>query len=152
MNNMLYDKTTKRITAILDFDWSCITYPAEEFLTGLWDIGGGLSDRVGKLQTNILSGEFGTPPADGVPAEEVRAWEIAKAWDTALAKKGAARPSSIAGIRQVQALSNFEQLLCPFELSSEVMLKRRSHEDNAKRLAETGAKIKEWLKEHGSGA
>jgi hypothetical protein len=152
MNNMLYDKTTKRITAVLDFDWSCITHPSEEFLTGLWDVRGGISDRVGKLEPNILTGDFNTPPTDGTSAEEVRAWEVATPWETALAKKGAVRPSSIAGIGKVQALSSFEQLLCPFDLANEVMLKRRSNEDNAKRLAETEGKIKEWLKEHGSGA
>lgn len=149
MNNMLYDKAAKRITAILDFDWSCITYPSEEFLAGLWDIGGGISERVGKLQQNIISGDFSTPP-DGASAEEARAWEIAKAWDTALAKRGASRPSSIASIGYVQALSNLEQLLCPFDLASPVMLKRRSDEDNVKRLAEVESKIKQWFEVHGS--
>ncbi|RKU42714.1 hypothetical protein DL546_003160 [Coniochaeta pulveracea] len=143
MNNMLYDMATKRITAVMDFDWSCISHPSEEFLAGLWDIGGGPSDRVGKLLPNILSGDFSTPPTDSAPAEEMRAWEIATAWDTALAKKGTIRPSSIAGIRQVQALSTFEQLLCPFDLASEVMLKRHSDEDNAKRLADAEGTLRE---------
>ncbi len=149
MNNMLYDKASKRVTALLDFDWSCITHPAEEFLTGLWDVGGGIHERVGRLQPMILSGDFRTPP-DGGSAEETRAWEIAKAWDSAVAERGGIRPSSIAGIANVQALSELEQLLCPFELASDVMLKRLSHEDKAKRRAETESKIWKWLKEHGS--
>jgi aminoglycoside phosphotransferase (APT) family kinase protein len=148
MNNMLYDKATKRLTAVLDFDWSCVAHPAEEFLTGLWDIGGGLSDRVGKLLPNILSGNFPLPPEDASD-DEKRNWEVAKAWNVALATRGAIRPSAIAGISQVQALAHLEQLLCPFDLASPVMLKRRSDEDNAKRLADVEKEINDWFEVHG---
>ncbi len=55
MNNILFDGETKRITALLDFDWTAITHPCDVFLTGLWDIWGGIGDRCQKVQENILN-------------------------------------------------------------------------------------------------
>lgn len=125
MNNMLFDPVTKKVTALLDFDFSWVTHPAHEFITGLWDIGGGMRLADEKLQTAVLEGKFGDLDESEAPSPEARtAWEVAKAWDYALVTRDAVRPSSIPGIRQVQKLMALEDALCPSQLSSEVRIER----------------------------
>ena len=141
MNNMLYDKDTKRITCLLDFDWSAVTHPCEEFLFGLWDIGGGIHERVGNLQPMVLSGDFTTPPLADMSDQDMRKWKIAKACDEALAQRGAIRPSSIPGVDGIKCLKTLEDLICPFALAHEVMLKRMSEDERAKRRADTEAEL-----------
>jgi aminoglycoside phosphotransferase (APT) family kinase protein len=123
MNNMLFDKTTNRVTALLDFDFSCVTHPVHEFFIGLWDLGGDTHPDNEELRSAILSGKFRDADDTLPPADRVK-WEIAKAWDSALAAKGAIRPSSIQGIDKLERLREIEQALCPFHLSNEVMVER----------------------------
>ncbi|KAK3937888.1 phosphotransferase enzyme family-domain-containing protein [Diplogelasinospora grovesii] len=147
MNNVLYDSTTKRVTGLLDFDWAAVTHRCEEFLSGLWDVVGGIHERVGELiQPMVLSGEFGVQPA-GLSDAELRKWEIARAWNSALVKRGAIRPSSVAGVDRLKALKEFGNLLCPFQLASEAMLQRMgmSEENAAAFRASTETKIVSWL-------
>ncbi|KAI1390827.1 uncharacterized protein F4822DRAFT_164205 [Hypoxylon trugodes] len=148
LNNVLYDKATKRITSVLDFDWSAVTHPCDEFLTGLWDIGGGIHERNEIFQPMLLSGDFSARP-EGLSDEEVRKWEVAKAWDAAITQAGAIRPSDVTGVDGIQMLIDLEDLLCPFELSNEAMLKRFSDDVKLKKRQETEAKILKWLDTHG---
>ena len=150
LNNILYDADTKRITGLLDFDWAAVTHPCDEFLFGLWDIGGGIHERVGALQANVLSGDFSRPPEgfDSAAGDEEaqRKWRTAKMWDAALARRaGAIRPSAIAGVARIQALRDLEELLCPFVLSSQVMLNRLGDGEKAAKKAEMEGKITAWL-------
>ncbi|KAI5927170.1 hypothetical protein F4810DRAFT_699354 [Camillea tinctor] len=144
MNNVLYDSKTKRITALLDFDWSTVSHPCDEFLTGLWDIGGGIHERNEKFLSMVLKGDFSVQP-EGLSDEDIRKWEVAKAWDAAITKTKATRPSDIAGVERIEALRDLEDLLCPFVLASDVMLRRISDEDKAKKKQETADKILSWL-------
>ncbi|KAI0119265.1 phosphotransferase enzyme family-domain-containing protein [Daldinia grandis] len=122
-------------------------HPCDEFLSGLWDIGGGIHERNEKLQSNLLSGDFTTQPK-GLSAEDVRKWEIAKAWNVAITQVGAIRPSDIIRVERIQALRDWEDLLCPFELANEVMLKRISEEEKAKKKREAEGKIRKWIEDH----
>ncbi|KAI2463779.1 hypothetical protein F4781DRAFT_426085 [Annulohypoxylon bovei var. microspora] len=148
LNNVLYGSTTRRITSVLDFDWSAVTHPCDEFLTGLWDIGGGIHERNERFLPMLLSGDFSTQP-EGLSADEVRKWEVAKAWDKAVAEAGAIRPSNISGVDRIRALKDLEDSICPFELASEVMLKRISDEDKLRKKKETEVKILKWLETYG---
>ncbi|KAI1821832.1 hypothetical protein F4861DRAFT_541605 [Xylaria intraflava] len=71
LNNVLFDPSTKRITGLLDFDWAGVTNPCEEFLFGLWDVGGGLDERNKKVQPMVLAGHFDARP-EGLFNEELR--------------------------------------------------------------------------------
>ncbi|KAI8958636.1 hypothetical protein F5Y11DRAFT_351309 [Daldinia sp. FL1419] len=148
LNNVLYDSTTKRITGVVDFDWSAVTHPCDEYLSGLWDIGGGMSERNEKFRPMLLSGNFTTPP-EGLSEEDIRKWEIAKAWDAAIAEAGAIRPSNIVGVECIQKLKDLEDLLCPFELANKDMLKRISDKEKAKKKQEMERKILRWIEVHG---
>jgi hypothetical protein len=144
LNNLLYDNEAKRITGLLDFDWAAISHPCDEFLSGLWDIGGGIHERVGKLQANVLAGDFSSQP-DDLSEEDVRKWEIAKHWDAALTERRAIRPSSIAGPERIQALRDLEDLLAPFALTNTFMLSRKSDEAKASAKKETEEQILDWF-------
>lgn len=148
MNNMLYDGTTGRITAILDFDWSIVTHPADEFLTGLWDIGGGIHEDNEFMQEELLTGIFDSALA-GLSEEDTQKWEVGKLWNKALAERKAIRPCDIEGVRGIQELRKLESMLCPFHLSNEVMLKRMNEEVRTQKKSETGEVIKKWLDVHG---
>ncbi|KAK8026317.1 phosphotransferase enzyme family protein [Apiospora marii] len=140
LNNLLYDSDAKCITGLLDFDWAAVTHPCDEFLFRLWVICSGINERVGKLQPHVLSGDFSQQPVD-LSEEEKRMWDIAKAWEGALARRGAIRPSTIAGVDRIQALRDLEELLCPFALASEVMLGRISDAEKAAKKEEVEIKI-----------
>lgn len=148
MNNMLYDKTSQLVTAVLDFDWSTITHPADEFLTGLWDIGGGMHEENEFMQESILTGNFDSAPLD-LSEEDMQKWEVAKIWNKALTDRKATRPCDIRGMRGIHELRKLESMICPFHLSNEVMLKRTPKDAQAKKKAETGEDITKWLDVHG---
>lgn len=148
MNNMLYDSTTKLITAVLDFDWSGVTHPADEFLTGLCNIGEGIHENE-FMQESILTGNFDDAPHPGLFEEDVQKWDAAKVWNRALAERKATRPCDIRGVRGIQELRSLESMLCPFHLGNEVMLKRTTGDVQAKKKSETGEDIKKWLDIHG---
>lgn len=97
----------------------------------------------------LLSGDFSTKP-EGLSADEVRKWEVAKAWDEAIAEAGAIRPSDIAGVDRIQTLKSFGDLLCPFELTNDFMLKRKSDEEKLKKKSEMEAKMLKWLDDYGT--
>lgn len=139
---MLYDNTKKVITAVLDFDWASVAHPAEEFLSGLWDIGGGMHENTEFMQGSILTGKFDDTP--DLSGEEVQKWDIATLWNETSAHK-IIRPSEIHGMRGVWELKRLEDMLCPFHLSNEVMLKRTTEEVQVKQKVETGKDIERWL-------
>ncbi|KYK56499.1 hypothetical protein DCS_03499 [Drechmeria coniospora] len=147
MNNMLFDNTTKRITALLDFDWACVSHPCDEYLSGLWDIGGGIHDEVQKFQSSIITGDYSSPPSD-LSDEELEEWKVSRAWNSAISKARATRPSTIAGVKGIQALQELGNLLCPFSLGNEVMLKRMPDEEKSKKKEDTENQILEWLLKH----
>ncbi|KAK6075365.1 phosphotransferase enzyme family protein [Seiridium cupressi] len=131
MNNMLFDKDSKRPNALLDFDFASINHPVHESFTGLWHQGGGLrSGDDEKLHAAILSGNF--------------------AWNSALAIRGIIRPSSIQGIEKLEKLNDLEQALCPFQLSNEVKIERlksKSPEKLEETVKEAGKRLVDPLEE-----
>ncbi|KAK9784562.1 hypothetical protein SCARD494_12714 [Seiridium cardinale] len=127
------DLKSKRLTALLNFDFSSITHPVHEFFTGLWHQGGGLrSGDDEKLHAAILSSNFGE--------------------NSALATRGITRPSSIQGIEKLEKLNDLEQALCPFQLSNEVQieeLKSKSPEELEEIVKEAGNRLVDLLEELG---
>ncbi|KJZ76369.1 hypothetical protein HIM_04098 [Hirsutella minnesotensis 3608] len=126
MNNMLFDPESKRITALLDFDWAAVTHPAHEFFTSFHDFKGTtrLLDSV-SLQRAVLTSDFRRHHDDG---EVDEAWELAAAWDEALRQNGAMRPSDIRGINTLENLRHLADLIAPFHLTNPVMVKRLTDE------------------------
>ncbi|KAJ6789374.1 hypothetical protein PWT90_00927 [Aphanocladium album] len=146
-NNMLYDDSSKKITALLDFDWSVITHPAEEFFSGFRDIGGCVNDEPRGILTAILANDFSSRP-DNLTEKENQQWDAASDWSAAAGRNGVKLPSDIVGVEQIKALHGFSSAICPFELSSEVMLKRLSEEGKTTKKKEALETITQFLAEH----
>ncbi|KAK4443222.1 aminoglycoside phosphotransferase [Podospora aff. communis PSN243] len=143
--NMLFDKESNRITALLDFDFACVTHPCHEFFSGMHDeLGGGVPAENELLQRALLSGVF-EPLSSNLPQEKMEAWELAKTWDNALVSKGLIRPSQITGMEGLQDLSDLASLLCPRMLSHPMFLKRTPKEVQETKRAETEVKILKML-------
>lgn len=146
MNNMLYDPTTTRISALLDFDWAAVAHPAHEFFSGLHDLHGSTHPEDPALQSAVLKGAFGTPnpaaePGKTEPGEHEKAWALARSWDAALLGAGGLPPSSIAGIATLESLRALEDLIAPFSLCNAVMVGRTPAEKLQAARADTEAKL-----------
>ncbi|KAK2608433.1 hypothetical protein QQS21_003000 [Conoideocrella luteorostrata] len=148
-NNMLYDKDTKRITAMVDFDFSYTSYPLDEFTLGhsLRDIGGSIRDDDHAIKAAILSGNFTLP--NNRDAEYLERWKVAEAWYTAMKKVGAVSPSDINGANKICDMLQFQSLLCPSRPSNESMLERMDDKGKAVLRANTEADLLQWPEEHG---
>lgn len=146
MNNMLYDKEHEELTAILDFDWACVTNPCDEFLSGFWDLGGGINEENASFQACIMTGDFSSSTGlDEIPAEDVEKWENGNLLNEAFARRGVIRPSTIKAAGEIRKLRELENMMCPFELSNGVMLRRISEDAKLERKAQKGQDILSWL-------
>lgn len=150
MNNMLYDPTTKRISALLDFDWAAVAHPAHEFFSGLHDLHGSTHPDDAALQSAVLTGAFvpATPAAEPdktETGEHDKAWALARSWDASLLGAGGLRPSSIAGIATLESLRALEDLIAPFSLCNAVMVGRTPAEKLQAARADTEAKLNALL-------
>lgn len=150
MSNMLYDPDKGHITGIVDFDWAAVTNPAHEFFfTSLHDVHGTTREQESeKLQQAILSGDF-RASADAGEERHAEAWELAKTWDKALKDCGGLGPSDIQGMKTLEQLNIFIDMLCPWQLGNADMLKQRTAEQNAKERAHAEKAINDMLSEWG---
>ncbi|KAK1594191.1 phosphotransferase enzyme family protein [Colletotrichum navitas] len=153
-NNMLYDPKTKKVTSVLDFDWAFVSHPCHEFFTSLGDIGGNTGGGTGRdpdlsggqLGKAIITGNFDIPD---VPEEALKQLARDKAWDDALAERGALRPSEIEGMSALDELRRLEGLLCPFALEHPAMLKRKTPEEIAEMRKAAEEKLIDCLSSFG---
>lgn len=148
MNNLLFDKGTKRIVAILDFDWSTISNPLDEFFSCLGDVGANISDEDNDIDAAILSGDFFTLPAN-LDQESIKRWESAKAWNTAMKKGSVVSPSDIKGVDSIRDILRLHTLLCPFQLGNMQMLEQIHEKGKAELRAKAEADFVLWLEKHG---
>lgn len=123
MNNVLFDAATKRITGLVDFDFASVGHPGQEFFTSFHDFGG-----------NAL--------ADASPEGEM--------WESTLAAKGLARPSTIKGMDMIKLVCQLELLLCPFRLVHPVFVKKKTAEQITEERAKAEAALMECLAALGS--
>ena len=150
MGNMLYDPEAKRITGLLDFDMTAATHPCHEFFSSFEDVHGTTRDqgRSEKLRQAIITGDFS---ASGDVSEEEHAeiWEIAKAWDEAVKTCGGLRPSDLGGMKTLEKLNCFIDLLFPYYLGSDFIVNKKTAEENAKAREDVEKAINETLSEWG---
>ncbi|RFU30927.1 hypothetical protein B7463_g5406, partial [Scytalidium lignicola] len=130
MNNMLFDPKSKKLTGLIDFDFSFVSHPCQEFFTSFQDIGGNLGGGYssnlssGLLSEAVLSGNFDID----VPEKATDMWFIARAWDDALTSRNMLKPSTIPGNFALNKLGQLETLLCPFRLVHPHILGKKTPE------------------------
>lgn len=145
---MLFDPATKRITGVLDFDWSCVSHPFDEFSSLLADVGGNISVADTALNAAKLSGDFSTPPA-GLDAAASAAWDLAKAWDASMQASGVVRPGAMPGVDRIRNVLRLQRLVCPYPLGSESALASLDDEEKATLRAKAEGELVQWLDTHG---
>ena len=72
-------------------------------------------------------------------------WDIAKAWDEALARAGAARPRTISNFKEIADVYWLADKVSPFELDSPVLRKRKTAEQLKEMRDKTEALIVRFL-------
>lgn len=121
------------MTAILDFDFSYVATVAEEFmLFSFGNMSGGqlpgpLEDGAQlELRNAMLSGNY--PYISSIEDSSNIAWDVARAWDEALAQAGAASPRTIPNFERIADIYWLTDTLSPFELDNPIMRQRRTSE------------------------
>ncbi|KAH8742627.1 hypothetical protein F5883DRAFT_63305 [Diaporthe sp. PMI_573] len=149
IDNMLFDKTAKKVTAVLDFDFASVSHPFDEFISMSFSYtGGNIGDDDTAINRAILSGDFTTPPGD-LDKESAREWDLAKMWNTALQESAALSPSQIEGVNEIRDLMWLQMLLCPYRLSSASALEELDEEKRSELREKAEADLVGWLEKHG---
>lgn len=146
---MLFDQKTKKVTAVLDFDFASVSHPFEEFISmSFSDIGGNVGDEDTGITRAILSGDFTTPPED-LDEESSKEWELFKTWNAALQEGAGLAPSQIGGVDGIRDLMRLQRLLCSYQLSNASTLEELDENKKAELRASAEADLSGWLEKHG---
>ncbi|KAF4966966.1 hypothetical protein FSARC_5405 [Fusarium sarcochroum] len=127
-NNILFDPSSGRITALLDYDFSCVSHSSYEFLQSLSDVQGQfkISTGDGTEETTLthakLHGFSETLPETTGDVQ----WELAKALENELEKAGVKRPRTIEGIDKIAEVHAVLQAALPWRLSNADILNLQS--------------------------
>ena len=114
---MLCDSASQRITALLDYDFVCISHPSYEFLCSFdghcgqfrgWS-GDEDSEQLGLREVKL----YGFPlPLPQSLAGSVK-WEVVKAWEDEMEKSQVQRPRNIQCIEQVADVDAILRAIMP---------------------------------------
>ncbi|KAK9427620.1 hypothetical protein V1505DRAFT_379558 [Lipomyces doorenjongii] len=104
--NMLFDISTYRLTAVLDFDFSHIGAPVSEYLFSFWDMNALLTGSAGQM------GQMRKWLLNGFPKRIDARFKLARSWDHALGEAGVEKPSTIDGAGHIADIWWFSQELC----------------------------------------
>ena len=112
---MLFDQTSNRVTALLDFDFSHIATAADEYFYSLRTFGALLAGpfeegEEGQLRRCLLEGFGAIMPAE--KGKEVN-FEIAQMMDKEFLRAGVLRPADIHGAGELAALKWFLEDVSP---------------------------------------
>ncbi|KAF1348905.1 hypothetical protein BDV97DRAFT_267631, partial [Delphinella strobiligena] len=119
LNNLLFDKESLRLTAILDFDWAFIGTPSDEFCMSFGDFVKFPGDSA-DLHNALLSGSF---PSDvNYTTTDDVDWDVARIWDQCLESADVQRYSTILGFSQVSSLREFVKAIAPWGVVNEVAI------------------------------
>jgi len=150
-DNLLYDKNTMRITAVLDFDFAHVATVADEFFRSLGHgigrlPGSGESDRDKiALRKAMLEGFPNSLPPS---CKEVQ-WVTARAWDDALRDRDVERPSTITNIAALSDLFWLSSEILPFKLCNEVVVGNSSPDQLVERRKDAESQLVKYLGERG---
>lgn len=149
IDNILYDRQTKKLTAVLDFDFAHISAPADEFFRSLGHGLGRFPDTRGaspdelSLQNAMLHG-FPSP----LPASDEVQWAVAKVWDDALRSRKLQRPGSIPNMVQLSDVFWLSSQILPFRLCSDTVVRNSSPEIVAQWKADGLKRLDAFLQDH----
>ncbi|EEQ28075.1 conserved hypothetical protein [Microsporum canis CBS 113480] len=131
-NNILFDASSGRITALIDYDFSCVLHRSYEFLRSLDNAGGqfcGWSGDDDSEQMALRGAKLhGFPSPLPQSTKDGVQWEVAKAWECELEKLGVERPRTIDGIDKVADVDAVLRGILPWRLSNSDIVRLQSEE------------------------
>lgn len=142
---MLYDASSGRITALLDYDFSSVLHPSQEFFASFRDVGGHLppvSSGSSTFRAAKLSGDFPEPLP---PSTEEEQWELAALWEQECKRQGVKRPSSIEGIEGVADVHALLEAILPWHVTNNDILALQSEDAVAKHRKEGEVELAKLL-------
>ncbi|THY01482.1 hypothetical protein D6D01_10358 [Aureobasidium pullulans] len=151
--NILIDTDTLQITGLLDFDFSHIASPADEYFysfpsfCGL--VPGPFEDEDLQLLRRYQTEGFPSSPS----AQEARSqsvdWTVARLWQVALKKHNVASPKDIDNITELADVYWFLLDVCPPFLNLPRWLARRTDEQKFAAKNEIGENLNKYLQRWG---
>lgn len=133
LQNILYDPDKIEITGLVDYDFSHVASPVDEYFYSFPSIHGILvgpfeGGEMEHLRLALLSGNVSEPAG---PVEEIN-WTIAETWNKELKRAGAIRPNDFAGVEEYAGLYWFTQNVCPPYFLMPRWVAKRTPEERAK--------------------
>jgi hypothetical protein len=159
--NLLFDKDSLELSAVLDWDFAHIAHPISEFFHSFVDLHaflgpkGDKSDEENLLRKSILT-TFPDPlPESAVPPDAKHApgeprhirWKLADQFNNSLDDAGAMKPSNIPCAAEWADVWWFTQDLCPWFFLQPRKLEKLGAEKTAKMRREADEKLDKQLKE-----
>lgn len=133
---MLYDPAANRITALLDYDFSCISHPSYEFFCSFGDTGGRFQGWSGDEDTEQLALHdaklHGFPSPLPPSLKEKVNWALSDAWENELGKVHVLRPRTVQGIEHVADIEAILGAIGPWPLANVKILEMQSEEAKVK--------------------
>ncbi|KAJ4305549.1 hypothetical protein N0V90_001080 [Kalmusia sp. IMI 367209] len=129
-DNLLYDASTQRITALIDYDFACILHPSYELLRSFSGAGGqskGWSDIESSEQTALRDAKLhGFPSTLPKNTEDGVKWDVAKVWEDELERLDVQRPRTIKGIEKVADVDAVLRSILPWRVTNSDVLRLQS--------------------------
>ncbi|OAA73928.1 Protein kinase-like domain protein [Cordyceps fumosorosea ARSEF 2679] len=124
MNNVLFDRGSKRVTALLDFDFASVNHPIEEhYFASFSDVGGGLRALSPAMYSRVMTDDFERQPP-GLSDQDKAKWNTAKSWNAAIVARDILRPKTLPGVEKIEALRRFEESLSEMHRDKEAFLEK----------------------------
>jgi len=149
MHNLLFDPSTNRLTALLDYDFGHIGSLADEYFYSFPALGSlfvGPYDACSARMVDLRRCLLTNFPADAAarPTDDVD-WKAAVAFDAALTTAGAKRPRDIEGIDVLSAVYWFIQNISPQEFFIKKMRARMTPEWLAEKRVKQQKELETYL-------
>ncbi|KAF4634752.1 hypothetical protein G7Y89_g3359 [Cudoniella acicularis] len=131
-NNLLFDAISGRITALIDYDFACVSHPSYEFLRSFDGAGGqfrGWSSGEASEDMTVREAKLHGFPSPLPPAtKDGVKWDVMKAWEDELEKLDVKRPRNIPGIDKVADVDTILRTILPWRVSNSDILRLQSEE------------------------
>ncbi|RDL42563.1 Uncharacterized protein BP5553_02542 [Venustampulla echinocandica] len=131
-NNLLFDATSGRITALIDYDFACVSHPSYEFLRSFDGAGGQFrgwsSDEATEDMALREAKLHGFPSPLPPTTKDGVKWNVMKAWEDELEKLDVERPRNIPGIDKVADVDTVLRTILPWRVSNSDILRLQSEE------------------------
>ncbi|KAJ4165723.1 hypothetical protein LMH87_007343 [Akanthomyces muscarius] len=141
--NILFDRSTNNLKAIVDFDFGHSGSPLTEYLYSFPEFYGlllGVAEPMNGLRDLILNGYTGATRPSLV---------VGKTWEVALAAEGAQRPSTIEGADIVSDVWWLGQELLQFHWMIPRLHERMSAEDKERSRNKSAMRLQTYLEHWG---